>query len=224
MVRTRSGLGEVRYALGDRLVDRYLEFVAGRGMAVTAPLRDRAPHVQAAVTVLGRLRSADKRSRGWLARVDLTASDLGYSDLAGADLHYSDLSQSFILRADLRGADLTGVWFVRAVLDEARLYQADLRIAVFWRARLPGADLRAADLTGADFSGAVLRDASLDLADLRGADLSAADITGTTFRGAVADDTTTWPDGFDPQQAGVLTADEAPPLRPQKYSVDPQPT
>jgi hypothetical protein len=26
----RVGLGEVRYALGDGLVDRYLEFVAGR--------------------------------------------------------------------------------------------------------------------------------------------------------------------------------------------------
>jgi integrase/recombinase XerD len=30
MVRTTSGLGEARYALGDWLVDRYLEFVAGR--------------------------------------------------------------------------------------------------------------------------------------------------------------------------------------------------
>ena len=30
MVRTTSGLCEVRYALGDRVVDRYLEFVAGR--------------------------------------------------------------------------------------------------------------------------------------------------------------------------------------------------
>src|SRR5690349_15126487 len=30
MVRTTSGPGETRYALGDRLVDRYLEFVAGR--------------------------------------------------------------------------------------------------------------------------------------------------------------------------------------------------
>ena len=30
MVRTTSGLGEARYALGDRLVDLYLEFVAGR--------------------------------------------------------------------------------------------------------------------------------------------------------------------------------------------------
>jgi integrase/recombinase XerD len=30
LVRTTAGLGEVRYALGDRFVDRYLEFVAGR--------------------------------------------------------------------------------------------------------------------------------------------------------------------------------------------------
>jgi integrase/recombinase XerD len=30
MMRTTSGLGEARFALGDRLVDRYLEFVAGR--------------------------------------------------------------------------------------------------------------------------------------------------------------------------------------------------
>jgi integrase/recombinase XerD len=30
LVRTTSALGEVRYVLGDRLVDRYLEFVAGR--------------------------------------------------------------------------------------------------------------------------------------------------------------------------------------------------
>jgi hypothetical protein len=30
MVRTTSGLGEARYALGDRLVDLYLEFAAGR--------------------------------------------------------------------------------------------------------------------------------------------------------------------------------------------------
>ena len=30
LVRIVSGSGEVRYSLGDRLVDRYLEFVAGR--------------------------------------------------------------------------------------------------------------------------------------------------------------------------------------------------
>ena len=30
LVRTVSGPGQVRYSLGHRLVDRYLEFVAGR--------------------------------------------------------------------------------------------------------------------------------------------------------------------------------------------------
>ncbi len=30
LVRFESGSGQVRYCLGDRLVDRYLEFVAGR--------------------------------------------------------------------------------------------------------------------------------------------------------------------------------------------------
>jgi integrase/recombinase XerD len=35
IVRTTSGLGEVRYALGDRLVGRYLEFVAGRARPST---------------------------------------------------------------------------------------------------------------------------------------------------------------------------------------------
>src|SRR2546421_9604445 len=31
LVRLVSGSGQVRYRLGERLVDRYLEFVAGRG-------------------------------------------------------------------------------------------------------------------------------------------------------------------------------------------------
>lgn len=201
--------------------DPAAKLAAARDMARPGSLRDRAPHIQAAITVLGRLAGVDRRSRGWLARVDLTRSDLGYSDLEGADLHYSDLSQSFLLGVNLRGADLTGVWFVNAMLDGARLHQADLRSAVLWRARLTGSDLRATDLTAADLNGARLHGARFDLADLRGTDFTAADITSATFAGAVADDTTIWPGGFDPQQAGVLTAGNAPPLRPQSYSADP---
>ena len=200
--------------------DLAARLAAVRSMTPSAPLRDRAPHIQAAITVLGRLPGADRRSRGWLARVDLTGSDLGHTDLAEADLHYSDLSNSFLLGADLRRADLTGVWFVRAMLDHARLHQADLRSAVLWQARLAGADLRATDLTAADFTGARLHGARLDLADLRSADFSAADLSDASFHGAVADNTTTWPEGFDPQQADVLPADTAPPLRPQSWSED----
>lgn len=204
----------------ERPLDLADKLAAVREMSLPAPLRDRAPQIQAAITVLGRLAGVDRRSRGWLARVDLTGSELGYSNLAGADLHYSDLSQSFLLGADLRRADLTGVWFVGATLDGVRLHQADLRTAVFWTARLFGADLRAADLTGADFTGTRLNDARFDLADLRSADFTTADVRGSTFADAVADDTTIWPVGFDPQQAGVLPADKAPPLRPQSYSED----
>jgi hypothetical protein len=52
MMRTRSGLGEVRYALGNRLVDRYLEFVAGRARPNT--LRAVAFDLKAFFTVIGK--------------------------------------------------------------------------------------------------------------------------------------------------------------------------
>jgi len=35
LVRTATGAGEVWYSLGQRLADRYGEFVAGRPMATT---------------------------------------------------------------------------------------------------------------------------------------------------------------------------------------------
>lgn len=194
---------------------------AARSTEQQVPMRDRAPHIQAAITVLGRMPGARETQPRGLSRIDLSRSDLGHTDLAGWDLHYSDLSQSFLIGADLRRADLTGVWFVRAVLIRAQLYQADLRSTVLWQARLDEADLRATDLTAADLTGARLDSARLDLADLRGADFSRTDLANATFRGAVADDTTIWPEAFDPQRAGVLTADAAPPIRPQSYTEEP---
>jgi hypothetical protein len=201
--------------------DPEAKLAAARSMENRGAMRDRAPHIQAAITVLGRLPGAGEiRSLG-LSGVDLFDSYLGQSDLAGADLHYSDLSQSFLIGADLRRADLTGAWLVRAILIRGHLHQADLRTAVLWQARLEGADLRAADLTAADLTGARLEGATLDLADLRGADFSQADLASATFQGAVADSTTIWPADFDPRQAGVLPADAAPPFRPQNYFEDP---
>ena len=64
----------------------------------------------------------------------------------------------------------------------------------------PGAILWGADLTGAN-----LRDAKLNMARLSGANLSGADLSGTDLRGAVADEDTIWPEGFDPEAAGVFT-------------------
>jgi hypothetical protein len=52
MARTMSGLGKARYALGDRLVDRYLEFVAGR--ARSNALRAVAFDLKAFFTVIAK--------------------------------------------------------------------------------------------------------------------------------------------------------------------------
>jgi len=132
--------------------DRKGRLAAAREMAVTGPLRDRAPH-------------------------------MSHSFRLGADLRRVSPDRRVVRQRDAgEGAPVPGRSSERGL----------------WEASLPGAGLRAADLSGVDFSGAVLGDASLDLADLRGADFSAADVTGTSFRGAVADDTTTWPEGFDP--------------------------
>ena len=178
-------------------------------------LRDGAPHLQAAATVLGRLPTL-RQSQG-LARVDLSRADLEGARFVNADLHYSDLSHTRLLKADLRRADLTGVWFVRTLLVEATLHQADLRDAVFWEARMDEADLRATDLSNADFTGAFLAGAKFDEADLRGADFSSARIDRATFTQAVADDSTIWPTGFDANNQGIRVPAGLPPLRRRTY-------
>ena len=52
LVRFASGSGQVRYRLGDRVVDRYLEFVAGRCRPNT--LRAVAFDLKAFFTVIGK--------------------------------------------------------------------------------------------------------------------------------------------------------------------------
>ena len=63
----------------------------------------------------------------------------------------------------------------------------------------PGANLLVADLTGANLEGADLRGANLT-----GADLSRADLVRTVLNGATASPLTRWPDGFNPEAAGVI--------------------
>ena len=44
-------------------------------------------------------------------------------------------------------------------------------------------------------------------ADLSGAGLSGADLSGTDLSGTTADEITIWPEGFDPEAAGVIFED-----------------
>jgi uncharacterized protein YjbI with pentapeptide repeats len=96
-----------------------------------------------------------------------------------------------------RGANLAGANLLLASLVEAQLQGADLRGAFFTKARCFDADFRGADLRGAD-----LRTAILAGADFRGADLRGAD-----FERAKYDETTRWPEGFDPKKHGAMIPD-----------------
>ena len=69
---------------------------------------------------------------------------------------------------------------------------------------LSEADLSKATLTEAVLVGANLAGANLTGADLRGANLKGANLRGANLRGAFADEDTIWPEGFDPEAAGVI--------------------
>lgn len=76
---------------------------------------------------------------------------------------------------------------------------ADLTTASLLGANLTGARLEHANLTRASLLGANLTDARL-----QDADLTDAVLEGATLSEARANSNTRWPEGFDPQAAGVL--------------------
>jgi hypothetical protein len=83
-----------------------------------------------------------------------------------------------------------------------------------FRLLIEGRNLNNADLSGADLRRAYLRRAYLAEADLAGADLTEANLLWARLRGAKADEEgakadedTIWPEGFDPEAAGVIFED-----------------
>ena len=80
---------------------------------------------------------------------------------------------------------------------------ADLRRADLFGADLEGADHSGADLNEANLYGADLNEANLYEANLSGADLGRALLSGVNLIGARANKNTVWPEGFDPEAAGV---------------------
>ncbi len=103
---------------------------------------------------------------------------LGRIDLTGANLEGLDLSG-----VDLSGVDLTG----------ANLSRTNLSGATIIRSTLDGSNLRHANLTGVDFNRVTLRDV-----DVTGAGLSTANPAQVDFSGADYDDSTRWPEWFNP--------------------------
>ncbi len=181
-------------------------FVKNRAITET-----RETDVNVALLVLGR-----RRPTSGVLTIDralLHDVRLRFANLSEADLHFANLDGANLFGADLTNADLSGVSFRAAVLVDAVLRQADLRDAVLVGAYASNADLRATDLSMADLRQAHLDHSRLNRADLRGADLTGADLAHADLTGAVVDDTTVWPEGFEPH--GVVRT--ALPLRPRTY-------
>jgi hypothetical protein len=95
-----------------------------------------------------------------------------------------------------RGIDARGVDFFRARLVDVGMRNAHLSGAIFKEAILRKCVLTGADLQGADLRGA----------DLRGSSFDAANLQGAKLEGAKYDETTTFPDGFDPDAALMVRA------------------
>ena len=119
-------------------------------LADLARLEARAPDIQAALMVLGRLVHREEDMAAVVDRLQLFDTDLRGAFLVGANLQAALLGGAHLQGASLRDADLRGSFLIYAQLSDVTLHGTDLR----------GADLRCAQLEGARH---------LDHADLRGA-------------------------------------------------------
>jgi hypothetical protein len=127
------------------------QFTAEAPMEDVPTLGIRAPDVQAAVTVLGRMVRSDqpwlrlhttdlRKARMYglnmqdalLGNSDLRSARLYDTNLMGADLGGADLRDSYLMRADLSKADLRGADLRGAQLDDAKLTGARADLHTCW--------------------------------------------------------------------------------------------
>ena len=115
----------------------------------------------------------------------------------------------------MQGVTCMDACFDGADLSEADLYWCIAFGASFRRAKLVRASLRGADLKSTDLSEADLSEADLGIdnvggaTQLQGATLSGAQLAGARLAGAEYDHLTRFPEGFDPQGAGMVRVEAA---------------
>ncbi len=128
------------------------------------------------------------------------------------------LDEQDLRKADFRRHKLQGIDISDSDLREADFTDADLYWASVFRANCEGAIFQNADMNGANlvetnFRGADLRGASISLDNLGGApNVKGADFTGALLDGAILtgceyDDSTIFPEDFDPAANGMIWVD-----------------
>lgn len=130
------------------------------------------------------------------------SSNFNNASAKNANFKGASLESAQFQGTDLTGADFTqstgSAYFYKTKLDKANLEGAAIQPL---NCSLKGANLKGAKiegvLSGCDFSGADLRGANL-----RG--IPANVIGASNFKGAIYDDDSSFPDGFDPAQAGMV--------------------
>lgn len=208
------------------------QYVAAAPIDQVPDLQVRALDVHTCLKVLGRggyapqagndkldLSSADLRCTRSLSKPHFEGTNFRGTNLAGSNLDGAHLNSADFQGADLAGsaldeASLDGALFSNANLKEATLDGATMKAVIgiganLEEAWLAGADLGRTLLLGANLRNATLVGARLDGAWLASADMKMANMTRAVLEGALADKTTIWPDGFDPEAAGVRDLTDA---------------
>jgi uncharacterized protein YjbI with pentapeptide repeats len=154
-----------------------------------------------------------------LSKVGMDKTRFENSDLRQAKLDEVRASQTIFLGCNMVGADLMSARMYDATFDRSDLTEAIMSAiqapdSKFIDAIMPEADMRFAYLFNSNFEGAKLGGANLSSAsvdhakfydaDLSGADLSkVSGIESASFSGAIFDESTKFPAGFDPVDAGM---------------------
>jgi uncharacterized protein YjbI with pentapeptide repeats len=142
-----------------------------------------AEDVQAAITILGRLRSLPGAVRADLTSAWLDQFDFTGTNLAGARMSWGRFRFCRFTVANMRGAFCAGANFADARLTKADLIGATLSGAWFCGAKIDDADFTNADLSHADFDNGPGERGNADLRS--GVSFKGVDLTGAALFGAL---------------------------------------
>lgn len=130
-------------------------------------------------------------------RPDINFSGVTFPD----DKEFGHVKPYFVMR-DFSKVDFSKSNFVSMVCESCNLNQAVFDNLKIHFTRLIGATFKGASFANTDLLGSVFYQA-----DIRGADFTTAILSNAKFKAAVYDNTTKWPVGFDPVQAGAVLSE-----------------